>query len=262
MLLAGASAQTLGDLTASTLAVAAPGAAAAAPWSILSTDVTNAAGWENPDKVFCSPGPSDGCGGAQAWHSDSGAKDTYVQVETTPFAPGVVAIKSIGASGVWKVDDAQSTGYYELSGSADGSTWHTLVPRGDWRAWFAENADLGPNSGEWWSIAPDRGAIAHVRITKVRDGSGPWMGAISMRSRGATLLEADAVTGGGPAAAPAAVRARADVVVDGGVQVGFATSCGPGDGGKLRWLQSRTPAVHEETTGAGVLQPVAVPRNT
>ena len=229
--------------------VTAPGGPAAAPWTILSTDVTNAAGWTNPEQAFCSPGPSDGCG---SWHSDSGVKDTYVQVETTPFLPGTITVKSIGASGVWSVDDEAGTGYYELTGSADGSTWFTLAPRGDWKAWMIPDTDMDADSGKWRSLAPDVGAVAHVRLTKVRDGTGPWMGAISMRSRGATLLEAGA----------GMVRARGDVVVSGGVQVGYATICGPSDAGKLRWLQSRTPASYEDTTGAGVLQPVVVPRNT
>ena len=191
--------------------LAAPSAGTAAPWVIVSTDTTNAAGWHSPGNVFCAPGPDE----CDTWHSDGGATGSYVQVETEPFVAGELTVKSIGGKDpkddVWEKDD----GYYKIEGSTDGASWTTLVPGVDWAARFTPD-------NKWTSLAPDAGAIAHVRLTKVGAGGGPWMAGVFMRSVPNQLLEVG----------------TSSLSFRGGIRPGYSTTCGSGDAGTLRWAQA------------------------
>ena len=139
------------------------------PPSLITTDVTHASGWGNPDQVFLGDTVS-----ALAWHTDGGAAGSYVTADLGAYFGGFTAhllhVNALGSGAGFGILGGQ---HYTLHGSFDGSD-------GSWTMVFNEN-DKGPCGTDDFCQLSNPAPYRFYRVISHVASSGDWQSGIRLR---------------------------------------------------------------------------------
>ena len=135
----------------------------------ITVNVSNAAGWGNPDRVFLGQEVS-----ALAWHSDGGAAGSYVTGDLGTDFGGFVAYQlQVNALNYGPGFGDLGGEHYTLHGSFDGSD-------GSWVMVFDEN-HKGPCGADSFCALSNPAPYRYYRVMQHVASSGDWQSGIRLR---------------------------------------------------------------------------------